>query len=224
MGNGAISGSNNQPISNNLSALKREKLSTSLVPNVYNLFNLSTSTKKEINQENIELIYNVFTNTILPSIDIKFVETNIVPFLLMETFPGGSIITAEGDLGNKMYIVESGELEVSIKGKVIKGLKSGDCFGEFSLLYESPRTATIKVVNSSNDCKLWSLNKTDFNNIKLSSLIDLNYKRGVALYSITELKIISADKISCLSSFMINKTYTIGKVYIQLINTHKKYS
>jgi CRP-like cAMP-binding protein len=62
-------------------------------------------------------------------------------------FPEGSIIFSEGDLGLTMYVIESGEVEISKRlkdeSKVLAVLSKGDFFGEMCMLEdESPRSAT----------------------------------------------------------------------------------
>jgi CRP-like cAMP-binding protein len=62
-------------------------------------------------------------------------------------FPEGTIIFSEGDLGLTMYVIESGEVEISKRfkqeSKVLAVLGKGDFFGEMCMLEdESPRSAT----------------------------------------------------------------------------------
>ncbi len=62
-------------------------------------------------------------------------------------FPEGTIIFSEGDLGLTMYVIESGEVEISKRlrdeSKVLAVLAKGDFFGEMCMLEdESPRSAT----------------------------------------------------------------------------------
>jgi MFS family permease len=60
-----------------------------------------------------------------------------------ETFAGGSIVFAEGDVGDRFFVIESGEAEVRIRDEHVRDLGEGDFFGEIALLRDIPRTATI---------------------------------------------------------------------------------
>jgi MFS family permease len=60
-----------------------------------------------------------------------------------ETFTGGSIVFAEGDVGDRFFVIESGEAEVRIRDDHVRDLGEGDFFGEIALLRDIPRTATI---------------------------------------------------------------------------------
>ena len=81
--------------------------------------------------------------------------------------PGETIIQ-QGDKGDCLYIVESGELDcvkVFKQGEPETFLKKyvpGDSFGELALLYNAPRAATIR---AKSDCVLWVLDRETFNNI-----------------------------------------------------------
>lgn len=64
--------------------------------------------------------------------------------------PYGTLIIKEGDQGDCMYIVESGTLDCTkvfkgnTKATFLKEYVPGESFGELSLLYNTPRAASIK--------------------------------------------------------------------------------
>lgn len=62
--------------------------------------------------------------------------------------PMGDIIFSEGEIGNDMFILQSGTVELikTIAGdtKVLATLEKGDFFGEMSVLEDLPRTATAR--------------------------------------------------------------------------------
>ena len=78
-----------------------------------------------------------------------------------ETYPKGSIIFREGDEGDTIYLVESGQLAVVGEDarEAIAFLGPGSFVGEISLLLAEPRTATLQVTI---DAQLWVLKKKDF--------------------------------------------------------------
>ena len=56
---------------------------------------------------------------------------------------GGQTVFVEGDQGDLFYIIESGSIDITIRGEYIRTLSAGDSFGEIALLRNVPRTATI---------------------------------------------------------------------------------
>ena len=64
------------------------------------------------------------------------------------SYPAGSKIYGEGEIGTEMYVIRSGEVEItqSAKGETftLARLSKGDFFGEASLLEEGPRESTAR--------------------------------------------------------------------------------
>ena len=56
----------------------------------------------------------------------------------------GETVFRQGDHGDRFYIVDSGEIEIEIGGRVANVLGPGDFFGEIALLRDISRTATAR--------------------------------------------------------------------------------
>ncbi len=70
----------------------------------------------------------------------------------VEKHEAGKVIFSRGDPGESMYVVLSGEVEISVKNDtgemmVLERATAGDFFGEISLLDLGPRTATAKALS-----------------------------------------------------------------------------
>lgn len=79
-------------------------------------------------------------------------------FLIAESrvveVPAGGFFMHEGDLGETVYVLEAGRVEVlksvGSGSRALKELGPGDCFGEMALLEISPRSATVRALE---DCR-----------------------------------------------------------------------
>lgn len=72
-------------------------------------------------------------------------------------------------------VLESGNLDIIIDGLKKKTYKKGNMLGEIALLYNQPRTASVKATT---DAKMWCIDRTDFNNaIKKIILGQANFIR-----------------------------------------------
>lgn len=60
-----------------------------------------------------------------------------------EVFEGGEVIFEEGDLGDMIYAIQSGEVQVIHNGQVLATLGEGELVGEMALIDNMPRSATV---------------------------------------------------------------------------------
>jgi CRP-like cAMP-binding protein len=77
----------------------------------------------------------------------------------------GEDIITEGEEGDKFFVLEEGEAEIIINGAVVAPMKEG-CFGDLALMYNSPRSATIRALS---ECHMWTLDRVFFRNAMVNS-------------------------------------------------------
>lgn len=84
---------------------------------------------------------------------------NIVEKMFFCSIEKNEILFKHGSNANCFFIIESGALEVIVNGKPKRELKRGDGFGELALLYNAPRSATIKAAESTN---MWAIDRNTY--------------------------------------------------------------
>jgi CRP/FNR family cyclic AMP-dependent transcriptional regulator len=77
----------------------------------------------------------------------------------LATFAPGEVIFTEGDKGDHMYVVRSGEIEIERDGIVAETLSAGGIFGEMALIDGSPRSATARAKTA---CEIAPINEKSF--------------------------------------------------------------
>jgi sigma-B regulation protein RsbU (phosphoserine phosphatase) len=113
---------------------------------------------------NEELLLQVPFFSDLPRGEIKYLAFT----LQAQSFPAGAILFHEDEVGDNLYIVIEGEVEVALGAgspdeKVLAVLGRGECIGEMSLLMPGgKRTATARVKTAA---RLWVMTREDFDDL-----------------------------------------------------------
>jgi MFS family permease len=71
----------------------------------------------------------------------------------------GDRLFAQGDTGDRFYVIRDGTVEISIDGKVVTHLGPGEFFGEIALLRDEPRSASA---SAESRASLLTLRREDF--------------------------------------------------------------
>lgn len=75
------------------------------------------------------------------------------------TLKKGETIFKEGDLGDTMFVVRSGTVELQICGRLVETLQRGDFMGEMALVDQEPRSATAFCAT---DCQVVPIDRERF--------------------------------------------------------------
>lgn len=113
----------------------------------------------------------------------KIGPNDVNSFFLVK-FRAGETVFRQGDQGDNFYIVKNGELERHIRhpkpgrrgemtssmidvdeDTLVKTLHDGDSFGELSIMYNAPRSATVR---ARTDCECWAISTESYHRLNLS--------------------------------------------------------
>jgi hypothetical protein len=86
---------------------------------------------------------------------IERLAANLVPVEAV----AGAWLVREGELGDRFYVVDEGEVEIEIDGRTVRREGPGSSFGEIALLRDVPRTASVRAVS---DVRLLALERDVF--------------------------------------------------------------
>jgi NADH dehydrogenase len=63
----------------------------------------------------------------------------------LEHFATGEVLFHQGDVGDRVYFVVSGEADIEVDGQVVGTAGPGSVIGEIALVKDTPRTATVRI-------------------------------------------------------------------------------
>ena len=154
---------------------------------------------------------------IFNSLDDKELKTVIDSFEEKHYKSGENVIT-QGDEGDVLYLVDSGELDcekvfkAGNKPTYLKTYKPGESFGELALLYNAPRAATIRAKTNST---CWALDRECFNNIVKDAAIKKREKYENTLKKVELLKSIDPYELGQICDALKTKNYSKGEIIIK---------
>jgi MFS family permease len=103
----------------------------------------------------ISLLRNMRLFALLPPPALEGLAHALTPLEL----PADTNIIVQGDQGDRLYAIADGTVDVIASGRFVTTLERGEAFGEIALLYDIPRTATVR---ARTNVRLYALEREAF--------------------------------------------------------------
>jgi serine/threonine protein phosphatase PrpC len=156
-----------KPVRRVMSKEKRKVISESWADEEKEEFNFEANSSPKTPEELSRIEEMVRANFMFQSLS-KQQRDQIFMIMKLRTVAAGELIIQEGDAGDAMYIVDSGEFSVlkkdenGINQPVFSYTSPGAAFGELSLMYGKPRAASVRAKTAG---RLWSISRQAFRSV-----------------------------------------------------------
>jgi MFS family permease len=94
----------------------------------------------DLRDHEIGMLQRVAMLNVLPLPGLERLARGLEPVAV----PAGQLVFSQGDIGDRYFVIESGEAEVIGDGRFVTRLGPGEGFGEIALLRRIRRTATVR--------------------------------------------------------------------------------
>ncbi|CAD8186439.1 unnamed protein product [Paramecium pentaurelia] len=141
---------------------RKKQAKINAVSDTVEIFENILKVEKRKSPFDYQLMLNAFNDHFIfksvPQSDIEYV----VEQMFYCTVPDGQFVFKQGDKATSYFLIERGQCQIIINGELKKTLKSGDAFGELAMLYNAPRSASVKAVG---DCAFWAIDRNTFRKV-----------------------------------------------------------
>lgn len=170
-------------------------------------------------EEKIKINEKLKKSILFKDINIEYINI-IIDAMQEENFEPDETIIKEGNEGDKLYIVEFGEIhcykklnnsEGVLVDTLVKKYYEGDSFGEIALMHNTKRLATLIAITKS---KLWSLDRQTFHYIFKKANIDRENMYVGFLKNCDLLKDLDDFQLKKISEALEEKIYKKGETII----------
>ncbi|XP_011301446.1 cGMP-dependent protein kinase, isozyme 2 forms cD4/T1/T3A/T3B isoform X1 [Fopius arisanus] len=153
----------------------------------------------------------ILDNDFMKNLELTQIR-EIVDCMYPVTYPAGSLIITEGDVGSTVYVMEEGKVEVSRDGKYLSTLAPGKVLGELAILYNCKRTATI---TAATDCRLWGIDRSSFQTIMMRTGLSKQAEYTDFLKSVPIFKNLPEETLIKISDVLEETFYNNGDYIIR---------
>lgn len=167
-------------------------------------------------EEEVEFIKQALENTMIFHQFDEQVRDSVARAMSELRVPRGQKLITEGEMGSQLYLVYEGHFDVmenrhGVQVKVNHKTR-GDIFGEISLMFQSPRTATVI---ASTDAKVWVLERALFRTLTRKAAMETTLQNEVFLNSVPILSSLTVEERIKLAEALEEQTFMLGENVVE---------
>lgn len=126
-------------------------------------------------------------------------------------------IIKQGDEGDFFYVIYKGTVNFIVNDKIVGSGAEGDSFGELSLLYTTPRAATVKATSA---CTLYRVDQKVFRHILQHQTVSAVNEKTDILKQVAFLKDLGEHAIDKLALVLTPAQFKAGEVIMRKNDTN----
>jgi cGMP-dependent protein kinase len=162
-------------------------------------------------KKDYDMIYNIIDKHFFMQTLGQQARDEIITTMSLCKIKANATLFKEGSIGNYWYIIHEGTFALYIEDQFKKNLTRGDSFGEFALMNEAPRSATIKAVT---DCYVWVLKREAFKKI-IDFLSQLTHDENLEFLNKVDYLKIDEHFKSLISYNLIKQHHKKGEIILK---------
>ena len=183
-----------------------------------------TPAGRKANEDEVAFIKSALENTVVFHQLDETVRDAVAREMTSLEVHAGERMIQEGDMGSEMYLVHSGTFDIFChrRGTEVKvnSKAAGDIFGEISLMFESPRSASVVATS---DAVVWMLDRKSFRELTRKVAEEAKSQHLVFLNSVPILASLTVEERIRVAEALEEKTFLPGEIVVEQGSTETDY-
>ena len=183
-----------------------------------------TPAGRKANEDEVAFIKSALENTVVFHQLDETVRDAVAREMTSLEVHAGERMIQEGDMGSEMYLVHSGTFDIFChrRGAEVKvnSKAAGDIFGEISLMFESPRSASVVATS---DAVVWMLDRKSFRELTRKVAEEAKSQHLVFLNSVPILASLTVEERIRVAEALEEKTFLPGEIVVEQGSTETDY-
>lgn len=127
------------------------------------------------------------------------------------TVDDNQFVFKQGDQASSYFLIERGQCQIIINDEVKKKIQAPNAFGELALLYNAPRSASVKAIG---DCAFWAIDRNTFRRV-IEDISFRDYEENKAfILKVKFFDSLTDEQRDAICSVLITLNYKKGEIIV----------